>query len=85
MKFLIAVIFCASLFASTASAQRITDYHYNPGDTLHPFKLVSFVIRPPLGFLNLFVRGGYAIKDSDPLQRAFNIEYKPLIRIDEDY
>ncbi len=85
MKTLIAIVFCASLFASTASAQRITDYNYNPGDALHPFKLVSFVMRPPLGLLNIFVKGGYWIKDTDPLQRAFNIEYKPIIRIDEDY
>ncbi|MGH7886160.1 MAG: hypothetical protein ACRENO_10745 [Thermodesulfobacteriota bacterium] len=85
MRILIAIVFSVSLFASTASAQRITDYNYNPGDALHPFKWASLAIRPPLGLLSLFIKGGYWVTDTDPIQRIFNIEYNPTIRIDEDY
>lgn len=85
MKTIIALLLAFCMFASTASAQRITDYSYNPGDALHPFKIVSFAIRPPLGLMSLIVKGGYWVKDTDPIQRAFNIEYNPTLRIDENY
>lgn len=85
MKILLITLFSVFMFASTALSQHITDYHYNPGDNLHPFKLVSLVMRPPVALLNVFVKGGYYALDSEPTRRAFNIEYPSGIDLDSDY
>ncbi|HEX9830154.1 MAG TPA: hypothetical protein VGA94_00570 [Thermodesulfobacteriota bacterium] len=76
-------IFASSAFAQGPGQQEITVY--DPADAIHPFKLLSLVIRPPVAVVNLFVRGGYWVFDSDPIRRAFNIDYQPRITIDEDY
>lgn len=87
MKLFLTVLLVVLLFSSVASAQssQITIYKYDPGDTLHPFKLASFVIRPPIALVNIFVKGAYWTVDSEPIRRAFNIEYSPTLYIDEDY
>lgn len=77
------LIFASSAFAQGPGQQEITVY--DPADAIHPFKLLSLVIRPPVAVVNLFVRGGYWVFDSDPIRRAFNIDYQPTISIDEDY
>ena len=76
-------ILTSSAFAQGPGQQEITVY--DPADAIHPFKLLSLVIRPPVAVVNLFVRGGYWVFDSDPIRRAFNIDYQPTITIDEDY
>jgi hypothetical protein len=43
------------------------------------------VIRPPLGLLSIFVKGGYWVLDSEPIRRASNIDYDASMTIDEDY
>ena len=58
---------------------------YDPGDAIHPFKIISLPLRPPLALLNLFVRGGYYVLDSDPIRRAFNIDVEPKVEFEEDY
>ncbi|MCH8029029.1 MAG: hypothetical protein IH874_03760 [Candidatus Dadabacteria bacterium] len=58
---------------------------YDPLDAIHPFKLLSLIARPPLAILNIFVRGGYYVLDSQPTRRAFNIEFKTTMSVDEDY
>ncbi|MEE9252161.1 MAG: hypothetical protein V3U74_02290 [Thermodesulfobacteriota bacterium] len=58
---------------------------YDPLDAIHPFKLLSLIARPPLAILNIFVRGGYYVLDSQPTRRAFNIEFKTTMLVDEDY
>jgi len=86
MKYLLGALLGVLLFSSVSFAQGVTDYHYNPGDALHPFKLTSLIIRPPIALLNVFVKGGYWFLDSEPWRGAFNIEYPPsAIRIDDDY
>jgi len=87
MKLFLTVLLGVLLFSSVASAQsnQITVYRNDPGDTLHPFKLASFVIRPPIALVNIFVKGLYWTVDSEPIRRAFNIEYSPTLYIDEDY
>lgn len=87
MKYFAVFILGLVLFASSAGAQapQITDYKYNPGDALHPFKLMSLALRPPLALTSVFVRGTYWVFNSDPIRRAFNIEYNPTINIDQDY
>ncbi|NIP31707.1 MAG: hypothetical protein GTO02_19660 [Candidatus Dadabacteria bacterium] len=85
MKYILGSILGVFLFTSVAFSQQITDYHYDPGDALHPFKLISLPLRPPLGLLNIFVRGGYWVLDSEPMNRAFNIEYSPTLRLDSEY
>ncbi len=87
MKYFAALMLGLMLFVSSAGAEspQITNYRYDPGDALHPFKLISLAIRPPLGLTNIFVKGGYWVFDSEPIRRAFNIEYSPTISIDEDY
>ena len=86
MKYFLGAILGAMMFTSVTFAQGVTDYHYNPGDALHPYKLTSIVIRPPIALLNIFVKGGYWFIDSEPIRGAFNIEYPPSsIRIDDDY
>lgn len=88
MKFVRIVIlgiffFASSAFAQGPGQQEITVY--DPADAIHPFKLLSLVIRPPVALVNLFVKGGYWIFDSHPIRRAFNIDYQPTMNIDEDY
>ncbi|MEQ9619379.1 MAG: hypothetical protein RIG61_09430 [Deltaproteobacteria bacterium] len=87
MKYITGLILGVLLFGSSAMAgnPQITNYSYNPGDALHPFKLLSLAIRPPIAITNVFVKGGYWVLDSDPIRRGFNIEYSPTINIDEDY
>jgi len=87
MKLFLTVLLGVLLFSSVASAQsnQITVYNYDPGDTLHPFKLASFVIRPPIALVNIFVKGLYWTVDSEPIRGAFNIEYSPTLYIDEEY
>jgi hypothetical protein len=86
------IIYCAVLilalstsfvFAQGMGVKQITEY--DPSDALHPFKLISLAIRPPIAILNIFVKGGYYVIDSEPLRRAFDIDYQPFISIDEDY
>ena len=74
------------LFVSSAYAQapQITDYKYNPGDALHPFKLMSLALRPPLAVTSVFVKGAYWVFNSEPIRRVFDIDYNPRINIDED-
>ena len=85
MRYILGSILGLFLLTSVGFSQQITDYHLNPGDTLHPFKLISFPLRPPLGLLNIFVKGGYWVLDSEPINRAFNIEYNTRLRLDSDY
>lgn len=87
MRYVAGFILGMMLFASSAMAQapQITNYNYNPGDALHPFKLLSLAIRPPLAITSVFVKGTYWVFDVDPIRRGFNIEYSPTISIDEDY
>ena len=87
MKYFGALILCLMLFASSAMAEgpQITDYNYSPGDALHPFKLTSLALRPPLALTSVFVRGTYWVFNVDPIRRAFNIEYNPTMNIDGDY
>ncbi len=86
------IIYCALLiltlltplaFAQGPAEREITVY--DPADAFHPFKLISLAIRPPIAILNIFVRGGYHVLDSDPIRRAFDIDYEPRLSIDEDY
>ena len=89
MKKLFAIILGSLIFASTVLAQspqnrQITDYDPSP-EALHPFKLLSLVIRPPVALLSIFVKGGYWAIDSEPIRGAFNIDYDYEMRIDEDY
>ena len=86
MKYFLGAVLGTLLLTSVSFAQGVTDYHYNPGDALHPFKLTSMVMRPPVALLNIFVKGGYWFIDSEPIRGAFDIEYPPsTIRIDDDY
>ncbi|HEX3036342.1 MAG TPA: hypothetical protein VHT73_14695 [Thermodesulfobacteriota bacterium] len=58
---------------------------YDPDTAIHPFRLVGLVLRPPAALLQVFVRGFYNAIDTEPVSRAFNIEYDRRIVIDEDY
>lgn len=89
MKRHFAIILGSLIFASTVLAQspenrQITEFNPSP-EALHPFKLISLVIRPPVALLNIFVKGGYWTLDSEPIRNAFNIDYDYTSRIDEDY
>ncbi|HEX9666817.1 MAG TPA: hypothetical protein VGA95_09720 [Thermodesulfobacteriota bacterium] len=88
MKKILAVFLLVIMFSSTAFSQvvnrQITNYNPSP-DALHPFKLASLVIRPPIGLLSIFVKGGYWVLDSEPIRRGFNIDYDTSVTIDEDY
>lgn len=88
MKRVILILLLVVMFSSTAFSQvvnrQITSYNPSP-DALHPFKLVSLVIRPPIGLLSIFVKGGYWVLDSEPIRRAFNIDYDTSMTLDEDY
>jgi hypothetical protein len=80
---LILMLSTSFVFAQGLGEKEITVY--DPADALHPFKLISLAIRPPIAILNIFVKGGYYVIDSDPLRRAFDIDYQPFMNIDEDY
>ncbi|HWP92282.1 MAG TPA: hypothetical protein VNN20_08815 [Thermodesulfobacteriota bacterium] len=77
------LIFSSTAFAQGAGQQEITVY--DPADAIHPFKLASLVIRPPVALLNIFIKGGYWVLDSKPIRGAFDIDYQPRMSIDEDY
>jgi hypothetical protein len=80
---LILMLSTSLTFAQGAAQREITVY--DPADALHPFKLISLAIRPPIAILNIFVKGGYYVLDSEPIRRGFDIDYQPFISIDEDY
>ena len=88
MKRVIVIVLLVVVFSSTAFSQtvnrQITSYNPSP-NALHPFKLASLVIRPPIGLLSIFVKGGYWVLDSEPIRRAFNIDYDASMTLDEDY
>ncbi len=77
------LIFTSFAFAQGPGQEEITVY--DPADALHPFKLISLFSRPPIALLNIFVKGGYYVLDSEPIRRAFDIDYQTRINIDEDY
>jgi|GEM_PF-966577 hypothetical protein len=86
------IIYCALLiltlsaslvFAQGPGEKEITVY--DPADALHPFRLISLAIRPPIAILNIFVMGTYYVLDAEPIRRAFDIDYQPMMYIDEDY
>lgn len=86
------IIYCALLILTLSTpfvlAQGLGEKEitvYDPGEAFHPFKLISLAIRPPIAILNIFVRGGYYVLDSEPIRRAFDIDYEPSLSIDEDY
>jgi hypothetical protein len=88
MKRIIAVLLLLVMFSSTGFSQvvnrQITNYNPSP-NALHPFKLASLVIRPPIALLSIFVKGGYWVLDSEPIRRSFNIDYETTMTLDEDY
>lgn len=87
MKRVIAILLLVVMFSSTAFSQvkrQITSYNPSP-NALHPFKLAGLVIAPPIALLSIFVKGGYWVLDSEPIRRAFNIDYDASMTIDEDY
>ena len=88
MKKIIAILLLVVMFSSNGFSQvvnrQITNYNPSP-DALHPFKLTSLVIRPPIALLSIFVKGGYWVLDSEPIRRGFNIDYDTSMTIDEDY
>ncbi|MGQ0793444.1 MAG: hypothetical protein ACT4NX_05075 [Deltaproteobacteria bacterium] len=87
LSILIALAVATSALAPAAHAasggKEITVY--DPADAIHPFKLLSIIIRPPVALVNKFIKGGYWVLDSEPTRRAFNIDYSPTINIDDDY
>lgn len=85
MKIILVIFLSVFMFAGTAFTQQITNYHYDRGNNLHPLKLVSIAVRPPIAILDVIVRGGYHAIDSEPFRGAFNIEYRPGLDIDSDY
>ena len=88
MKRVIAILLLVVMFSSTGYSQvvnrQITNYNPSP-DALHPFKLAGLVIAPPIALLSIFVKGGYWVLDSEPIRRAFNIDYDTSMTLDEDY
>jgi hypothetical protein len=88
MKRIFAVLLLVVMFSSTGFSQvvnrQITNYNPSP-NALHPFKLASLVIRPPIALLSIFVKGGYWVLDSEPIRRSFNIDYETTMTLDEDY
>ena len=88
MKLVHAVALGILLFASAAFAESVGQEEitvYDPADAIHPFRLLSLAIRPPVAILNLFVKGTYWVLDSDPIRRGFDIDYQQRFDIDEDY
>ena len=88
MKWIIVILLVVLMSSSSAFSQvvnrQITNYNPSP-DALHPFKLASLVIRPPIGLLSIFVKGGYWVLDSEPIRRGFDIDYDTSMTLDEDY
>lgn len=85
MRFLlVVVVLTVMIFASNAFAQKEITV-YDPADALHPLKILGLVSRPPIALLQIFIKGGYWVLDSEPTRRAFNIEYHPSLNLDEDY
>jgi len=78
------LIFASTVFAQSPENRQITEFNPSP-EALHPFKLISLVIRAPVALLNIFVKGGYWTLDSEPIRNAFNIDYDYTVNIDEDY
>lgn len=88
MKFIYVLLLAVSLSTSAAFAQAPGEKPitvYDPADAIHPFKLISIIIRPPTALLNIFIKGFYKAIDSEPVNRAFNIDYQQRVVIDEDY
>ena len=77
------VMLMASTAAFARSDRDIT--YYDPDTALHPFRVISLVLRPPLALVNVFVRGGYLFIDSHPIRRAFNTDTRARFSLDEDY
>lgn len=82
---LLLAILISTSFALAQGPGQVEITVYDPENALHPFKLISLSIRPPIALLNIFVKGGYYVLDSEPIRRAFNIDFQPRISIDEDY
>lgn len=86
MKYFLGAVLGMLLLTSVSFSQQVTDYHYDPGDASHPFKLFSLMIRPPVAILNVFVKTGYSFVNHEHVRGAFNIEYAPKsLDIDADY
>lgn len=87
MKYFTALMLGLMFFASSAlaDAPQVTDYNRDPATALHPFRILSLAVRPPIGISSIFIKGTYWVFDSYPIRRAFNIEYNSTLNIDEDY
>lgn len=86
MKYVLIVLIAVFLYTPFSHAQARRDITvYDPLTAIHPFKLISLAIRPPIGLLNIFIKGGYYVLDAEPFRRAFLIDYDSTLRIDEDY
>jgi len=87
MKKLIITFFLALLLSSAAAfaqpRRHITQY--DPDTAIHPFRLIALFATPPLALLNVFIRGGYHVLDTEPIRRAFNVDNHSRLTIDEDY
>lgn len=85
MKYLPVLLLACMLFASPTFAKQKEITEYDPYDAIHPFKIASLIIRPPIAIIDVFVKGFYYVLDSDPIRRPFNIDFSSSMRIDEDY
>lgn len=88
MKRIVAILLLVFMFSYNAfpqvASRQITNYNPSP-NALHPFKIASLVIRPPIALLSIFVKGGYWVLDSEPIRRGFDIDYDTSMAIDGDY
>lgn len=85
MKYLTVLILTCMLFASPTFAIEKEITEYDAYDAIHPFKIASLIIRPPIAIIDVFIKGFYYVLDSDPIRRPFNIDYTYSVGIDEDY
>ena len=85
MKYLLILMLTCILFASPTFAARKQITEYDPLTAIHPFKIASLVIRPPIAIIDVFIKGFYYVLDSDPIRRPFNIDFDSSLIIDEDY
>lgn len=85
MKYLPVLILAFMLFSTPVFAKPKQITEYDPNDAIHPFKLASLVIRPPIAIIDVFIKGFYYVLDSDPIRRPFDIDFDTNISIDEDY
>ena len=85
MKYLPILILTCILFASPTFATQKQITEYDPLTAIHPFKIASLVIRPPIAIIDVFIKGFYYVLDSDPIRRPFNIDFDRSLSIDEDY